>query len=48
MERQLACQEFEEHDTKGENIRPTVDFVSVDLFGRHVVGRAQHDAALGL
>ena len=42
-----VCQELVEDQTHGEDVAAPVHGPAVDLFGRHVVRRADHDASLG-
>ena len=43
-ERALACRHLEQHRSQREEIRPTVDGVSADLFRRQVAGRPEQHA----
>ncbi len=47
LERDMARDHFVEHDAEGVEIDPGVDLLEVDLLGRHVFRRSQHQAGSG-
>ena len=45
---QLTGEELKKYNSERENIGATIDGMTVDLLGGHIVGGSEHNPALGL